>query len=299
MANKKPIILKQEGQSDQSHDVAEGLDYIDAGYLAVDRREGNALSTVTVLGEGLALRVEGTRERNENLFPGRNLLPFIDTNMIAMHSSTDGYAGRERTPLPHPRKWQKTTVDNQDLWIPVYEEQKHEFLFSPDRIVSLQSIKAQMKRGPFYGGRSEVNVMPLDNDHYIDADLYFVDFSGNERRVLRGSYVPVGKLRDLAKLTRTFINYVVLKKGADAIVLYWAPSKYMFTSGINGYYGSSTTPASSWYRAPTYINVEQNIGTAGQSVVMPEEDEILCFEYPFRRDYSGETIAAVLLEVTP
>lgn len=302
MANKKPILLYQEGQQDQNHDVVQNTDVIDAQYLAVDKAAGNAIKVVDVPGEGKALRVDATRETTETLFPKRNVLPYVDARMLSMGSGAADHVGRQRTPLPQPAQWQESVVGGEKVYIPVYPAQQEDKAVVPDsELISLSSIMTKLKVGPFENGRTDLNVETLDKTKFIDAEIVFVAHDTQERKVSDGP-VPVSQLRDLARLTRTFIRYVYLQKGEDKLALYWAPSKYMFNAGLNGFYVPPPYDAyDSWYSQPDKIVFDQqdDPGEDTPWLVAPDEDEILCLKYPFRRMLGSDVIYAVLLEVLP
>lgn len=302
MANKKPILLYQEGQQDQNHDVVQSTDVIDAQYLAVDKAAGNAIRVVDVPGEGKALRVDATRETTDTLFPKRNVLPYVDTKLLSIGSTEDGHVGRQRAPLPQPAQWQKSVVGDEKVYVPVYSAQQEDKAVFPDgELISLSSIMDKLKTGPFYGGRADINVVYLDKTKFIDASVQFVGHNTQQVGGFSGP-VPVSQLRDLARLTRTFVRYVLLSGAAGQLALYWAPSKYIYTSGNNGFYAPGDKGQyDSWYKVPTSVNFNHGglNSEAGLYFVTPEEDEILCFRYPFRMSSSAESMDALLLEVLP
>lgn len=229
MANKKPILLYQEGQQDQNHDVVQGTDVIDASHLAVlsTKGIGQAIEVIEDENENF-LFVQGIVAANKHDIKFTRLRTVngaISPHMTAPFTPEKDNHQYLAAPLPEPRSWAKVKVhehSNQDsstdYLIPVYHhidlnklEENYAQISDGFDTVTMASMgidgTTALRDDPSSQGGSFKYVegrqyLTADGDDFVNADVY-IHLKTGETQIHRG---PV-TFKDLGTLARTAGHY--------------------------------------------------------------------------------------------
>lgn len=230
MANKKPILLYQEGQQDQNHNVVQGTDVIDASHLAVLPDNGvrlnNAIEVVEHNTENF-LFVKGIVKatQNETKFTRlRTVNGAISPHMTAPYTPEKDNNQYLVAPLPEPRSWAKIRVqeetvgaDKQDYLVPIYHhidlnklEENYAQIDDGFNTVTMETLGAEttvlVQEQDAQGDTSKYveqrYSIQLDGDDFVNVDVH-LHLKNGETRVHLG---PV-TLKDLGTLARTAGHY--------------------------------------------------------------------------------------------
>lgn len=230
MANKKPILLYQEGQQDQNHDVVQGADVIDASHLAVlpDGVHLNNAIEVVKQGNDNFLFVQGIVEASavDTKFTRlRTVNGAISPHMTAPYTPRKDNNQYLVSPLPEPRSWASVKVqseavggDASEYLVPIYHYRDFNKLeehyaqisahgFSTVTMATLGEstttlIHEQDANGDthkYTEGRRAVDVADSD---FINVDVH-LHLKNGEIRTHQG---PV-TIKDLGTLSRTAGHY--------------------------------------------------------------------------------------------